>query len=237
MSEQNFNEEYAAPVEETPVVDMPEGKQKTKAATAALVLGILAFITTLFVVNYVFGLIAIICAIVFLVTRKGQKSGRARAIVGLALALVSTVGSTVLWVNVYNYITKTPLTEMMEDVKTLTGGQIDPGKLVDEAIDSYVNEVIDSKTLEQVETILGRDLSYQSISEFVGEEVTIDRVINFMDGKEITADEVQNVMSSLDEQALVNDLGGTLTYAALEGKLGEDFTYDDLMEYVEGFKK
>lgn len=235
MEEQILNEEMQ--IEETTVESAPTEKQKTGTATAALVLGILALITTLVVVNYVFGIIAIILGTVFLVAKRGQKAGRAKAIVGLVLALVSIIASTVLWVNVYNYLTKTPLTQMMEDVKVITGGQVDPGKIVDEAINSYVEEAIDSETLAQVETILGRDLSYEAISEFVGEEVSVDRVVKFLDGKEIKAEEVQEVMAKLDEQAVANDLGGKLTYDALESKLGKDFTYDDLMEYLEDFKK
>ncbi|MBQ8626492.1 MAG: hypothetical protein IJ419_10070 [Agathobacter sp.] len=226
MSEQNLNEEFTTPVE----------KQKTGGATVALVLGILSILTVVLFINYILGLIAIILAIVFLV-KKDRKKGKIRAGIGLGLAVVSIAVSTFTWVSIYTYFTTTPVTKMMEDIKVVTGGQIDPEQIVNNAIDEYVNEVIDTATLEKVEGLLGKELNYQSLSEFVGEEVTVETVQNFVGNGEITAERVQEVVSSIDQNAVLEDLGGEITYKALEEKVGKDFTYDDLMQYLEGFKK
>lgn len=226
MSEQSLNEECAVSVE----------KEKTGSATAALVLGILSILTLVLFINYILGIIAIILAIVFLV-KKDCKKGKVRAGVGLGLAVVSIAVSTFTWVSIYTYFTTTPVTKMMKDVKVITGGKIDPEKIVNEAIDEYVNEVIDAATLEKVEGLLGKELSYASLSEFVGEEVTVETVQKFVGNGEITAERVQEVVSSIDQDAVLKDLGGAITYKALEEKVGKDFTYDDLMQYLEGFKK
>ena len=75
-----------------PVVAEPVVAKKG-LAKASLVLGILAFITTLFVVNYIFGIIALICGIVYL-TKKADVKPKGKAIAGIVLASLSLIIST-----------------------------------------------------------------------------------------------------------------------------------------------
>ena len=81
----------------TPVV-------KSGLATGALVLGILAIITTLFFINYIFGLIGLILGIVYLV-KKGEKKAKGRAIAGIVCTVLSLGVSTWLWGSIYIYFT------------------------------------------------------------------------------------------------------------------------------------
>ena len=215
--------------------EQPEVKVKTGAATAALVLGIIALITTLFLVNYIFGLIAIICAIVFLVKNRGVKVGKAKAIVGLVLALVSVIASTVIWVSIYNYFTKTDLNTMMKDVATITGGQIDPEEIVAQEFDKIVN-VEQIPQLEVIEQALGKEISYDTLKEFVGDDLSVEKITTFV-GDGIDTEKIQEVVETVDYAAVMEDLDQELTYKKLEEKIGEDFTYEDLMEYLEGFQK
>lgn len=68
---------------------------KKRFATAALVFGILAFITTLFIINYVFGILSLIFGIVYLV-KKADVKPKGKAITGIVLAIFSLVISTTI---------------------------------------------------------------------------------------------------------------------------------------------
>lgn len=227
MNEQIVNEESP----------MQEKKQKTGIATASLILGIISILTVLLFINYILGIAAIVLAVVFFVKKKEQKEGRLRAGIGLGLATLSIVISTVAWVSVYTYFMKTPVTQILEDVKTVTAGQIDPEKIINQAIDEALSEVLDSKTIEIVEGVLGKELSYQSLTEFVGGEVTVETIQKFVGDSIVEAERVQEIVDGIDKNVLKDDLGGEITYKALEDKIGKGFTYDELMQYLEGFTK
>ena len=96
---------YEAPVQEKASPQEPVVAKKG-FATAALVFGILAFITTLFVLNYVFGILALIFGIVYL-AKKADVKPKGKAITGIVLAALSLIISTTVWVSAYVYFVKT----------------------------------------------------------------------------------------------------------------------------------
>ena len=212
MSEQMLNEQ----VESVVVTDAPvETKQvKNGLATAALVLGILALITTLFFINYIFGIIGLILGIVYLV-KKGEKKAKGRAIAGLICTVLSLVISTVIWGSIINYFVNTDLETMMGDLATVTGGQVDPMKDINAAIEASLGEGADINTIEEM---IGRELSVKTITEFMGDS---------------SVEEIMSYAETVDMQAVVNDLGGEITYEKVEEKLGKDFTFEDIKAYIE----
>lgn len=202
---------------------------KNGLATGALVLGIIALITTLFFINYIFGIIGLILAIVYL-AKKGEKEAKGRAIAGLVLSAISIVVNVCFWVGLYVYITTSSVTTLMDDVNKLTGGQVNPEQIINETI---AEAIPDQAAIEQ---LIGKELNYDTLCEFVGEEVSIQTINNFV-GDGIDSAELGTLIAETDVAAVIKDLGGELTYKALEEKIGEDFTYDDLKAYLEGFKK
>ena len=94
-------------------------------ATGALILGILALCTTCFFINYIFGIIGLILAIVYFV-KKGIKNAKGRAVTGLVCGVLSMVTSTYIYGSLYIYVTETSLLDIMEDLGEITGGVIDP---------------------------------------------------------------------------------------------------------------
>lgn len=210
--EQNESIKYAKMQE--PVV------AKKRFATAALVFGILAFITTLFIINYVFGILSLIFGIVYLV-KKADVKPKGKAITGIVLAIFSLVISTTIWVSAYNYVTKTEISQIVQDVAGLMGEEID-GK---EVLNSYVAEMT------------GGAVDMETIQQFVGGEVSIERIMNFVgDVKEEEITTFINKVSALDEasiQNLITEFGGEVTYEKLEEKLGVDFTLRELIDYIE----
>lgn len=234
MNEQNY--EDVVLMNNGEIHEMTVRRNKTGMATASLVLGIIAFITTLLLVNYILGLIALILGIIFLV-KKGNTTGKGRAGVGIGLAVTSMVLSTVIWVNLYSYLTTTPILDILEDVAELTGGAFDPEEVVNETIENYVYDVLDEKTIESVEKILGDELNYNTLVDFVGEDLTVEDIDHFIGDSDIDGDEIEELMAEVDTKAVTNDLGGKVTYEALEDELGRNFTYEELIEYLEDFKK
>ena len=211
MDEQMLNEQVETAIEETVV----ETKQvKSGLATAAMVLGILALITTLFFINYIFGLIGLILGIVYLV-KKGEKKAKGRAIAGLVCTVLSLAISTFIWGSVINYFTTTDITTMMNDLATVTGGAVDPMKDINAAIESALGEGADISTIENM---IGRELSVETIMEFKG-DASVEEIMSFAE--------------TVDMQAVANDLGGEITYEKIEEKLGKDFTFEDIKAYVE----
>lgn len=197
-------------------------------ATASLIFGIFALITTLFFVNYVFGLLSIIFAIVYFVIKSDVKP-KGKAITGLVLSIISLTLSTVLWVSVYNYFTKTDISQIIEDVSGLAGTPIDGEEFIDEQITQMTGGAVD---LEMVE-------------KFVGGEVSVDRVIDFVGGDITKVEDKVNQLvediESVDVDAIMEDLEidpekPEVTYEDIEEKLGEDFNLDDILEYIEQFK-
>lgn len=221
MSEQMLNEQMERETAETKEI-------KNGLATGALVLGILALITTLFFLNYIFGIIGLILAVVYL-AKKGEKPAKGKAIAGLVCAAVSIVVSTCIWVGLYVYLTTTGITTLLTDVNKFTGGRVNPETVINEAIES---SIADKTAIEQ---LLGKELNYNTICEFVGEEVSLKTINNFV-GDGINGEELKTIIKEVDTAAVISDLGGNLTYKALEEKLGKNFTYDDLKEYLENFR-
>ncbi|MBO5656611.1 MAG: DUF4190 domain-containing protein, partial [Agathobacter sp.] len=212
-------------------------------ATGALVLGIIAFVTTLVFINYILGLIALILGICYLCRRR-PKFAKGRAIVGIVFASLSIIASSALWYSVYNYFANTSIVDIVEDagkvVEKVTGQEVNVGTIVDDAINNTITDALGGQeqadlVLEPVEKLLGQELSYDAICEFVGEEVTVKKITNFV-GNGNDVNELTNVIENVNSSALIEDMGGSITYKAMEEKLGEDFTYQDLLEYIKQFQ-
>ncbi len=234
MSEQNYNEEisvtetvteevgYETEAPQQSLYEMPQQPPTTAKkgfATAALVFGILALITTLFLINYVFGILSIIFAIVYLV-KKADVKPKGKAIAGLVCAIISLAISTTIWVSAYVYFVKTDITTIIEDIASLTGEEIDGRETMNQMIMEATGGMMNLDTLEQ----------------FVGGEISVERVFKFVDG--VTEEDISQFTAKLenvDYEALAIDLGGEFTYEAFEAKLGEDFKLTDIMEYIENF--
>lgn len=216
------NTSYEQQYSQQPVYTMP-AKPKTGLATASLVFGILAFITTLFFLNYLFGLLALIFGIIYLV-KKAEIKPKGKAITGIILSLVSIIVSTTLWVGLFNYITKTDVTDIITDVSGLVGQPVDGKEMLNSAIAEATGNAVDLETIEA----------------FVGEEITLERVLDFVgtvDEQQITS--FMEEVSTYDEatlQSIAQEFEGEVTYQKLEEKIGEDFTLEELMEYVRSFK-
>ena len=109
---------YEAPVEESFVPQQNATSKPVKAkkgfATACLVFGIFAVLTTLFFINYVFGILALIFGIVYL-AKKADIKPIGKAITGIVLAAISLIISTCIWVSAYMYFVKTDVYTIMED--------------------------------------------------------------------------------------------------------------------------
>ena len=212
MNEEMLNEQVETVAVENKVVEIKQ--VKNGLATGALVLGILALLTTLVFINYIFGIIGLILGIVYLV-KKGEKKAKGRAIAGLICTVISLVVSTVIWGSVINYFVNTDLETMMSDLSTVTGGQIDPMKDINAAIESALGEGADINTIE---AMIGRELSVKTITEFMGDS---------------SVEEIMSFAETVDMQAVANDLGGEISYEKIEEKLGKDFTFEDIKAYVE----
>lgn len=214
------------------------GPKKTGIATAALVFGILSILTICIFLNYVFGLIGLILAIVYLV-KKGQKFAKGRAIAALICCVISIGISSVIWYGIYDYLMNTSVIDLAEDLQEATGGEFNVQQMVDDSIDSYLDSVVGDQAnaakLEEVEQMIGITLDYEGLCQFVGEEVTVKKLQKFV-GDGIDATELSEVITNMDHQAAVDDIGGAFTYKALEEKLGEGFTYDELLEYLKQFQ-
>ena len=214
--------ETQMPEQETVTVEPV--KAKKGFATAALVFGILAFITTLLVINYVFGLLALIFGIIYL-AKKADFKPKGKAITGLVLASLSLIISTTIWVSVYNYVANTEITDIIEDVGSIMGEEIDGDELVNQTVSDMTGGAMDLDTIE----------------EFVGGEVTVDRIMDFVgDVKEEEITSFVNEVQTMDPEVLgqiVQEFDGEVTYEKLEEKLGKDFSLKELMEYIRNFEE
>lgn len=215
---------YEAPAEETPVYEQVAPKEPVKAkkglATACLVFGIFTLITTLFLVNYIFGILSLLFGIIYL-AKKADVKPKGKAITGLVLTVLSLTISTTIWVSAYIYVTKTDVTQIMEDAAALMGEEIDGREILNQMVAESTGNMMDLDTIEQ----------------FIGGEVTVERVANFVgDVKEEEINAFVNKVSTMDEasiQNLIQEFGGEVTYEKLEEKLGKDFTLRELMDYIE----
>ena len=191
-------------------------------AKASLVLGILAFITTLFFINYIFGILALIFGIIYL-TKKADVKPKGKAIAGVVLASLSLIISTTIWVSAYVYVTKTELTDIIEDVAGLMGEEIDGREVVNQTVAEMTGGAVDLNTIEQ----------------FVGGEVTVERVVGFIgDVKEEEINAFVEKINNMDQETMnkiMTEFSGEVTYEKLEEKLGKDFSLKELMEYIENF--
>jgi len=48
-----------------------------------------------------------------------------------------------------------------------------------------------------------------------------------------SVEEIMTYAETIDMQAVVDDLGGEITYEKIEEKLGKDFTFEDIKNYVD----
>ena len=225
-TEEAVEEVIVEEVVEEPTVEPIAEKVVAKKgfAKAALVFGILAFITTLFLINYVFGILSLIVGIIYLV-KKADVKPKGKAITGIVLASLSLIISTTIWVSAYMYIMKTDVSQIITDVGTLVGEEING------------EEVLNQTVAEMT----GGAMTLDTIEEFVGGEVTVDRVVDFVgDVKEEEITGFINEVQTMDQETLagiVAEFEGEVTYEKLEEKLGKDFSLKELMEYIRKFEK
>ncbi|MBP3452003.1 MAG: DUF4190 domain-containing protein [Agathobacter sp.] len=215
---------YEAPVFEESVVQQEPVKAKKGFATACLVFGIFAFLTTLFLINYVFGILSLIFGIIYL-AKKADIKPKGKAIAGIVLTVISLVISTSIWVSAYMYFVKTDVYTIMEDAAGVLGEEIDG------------RETINQMLLDST----GGKISIDMVEEFLGGEVSLERLIKFIgDVNEMEITDFINELSEMDPEkleALINEFQGEVTYEKLEEKLGKDFNLRDLMDYVRGYVK
>ena len=219
---------YEAPVEESFVPQQNATSKPVKAkkgfATACLVFGILAFLTTLFFINYVFGILALIFGIVYL-AKKADIKPKGKAITGIVLAAISLIISTCIWVSAYMYFVKTDVYTIMEDAAGIMGEEIDGRETLNQML-------LDAS---------GNRISIDTIEEFVGGEISVERLLKFIgDVKEMELTDFINELSEMDTEkleALINEFQGEVTYEKLQEKLGKDFNLRDLMDYVRNYVK
>ena len=220
MSEERIYEQV---VEPTITVQEPVLAKKG-FAKAALVLGILALITTAVFINYIFGILAIIFGVLYLMKR-AEVQPKGKAIAGIVLASISLIISTTIWINVYNYFMHTSASQIITDMGNLLGEEID-GK-----------EVLNQTVLEMT----GGAMDLATVEQFVGGEVSIDKIVEFVG--DVTEEEITtfiNEVQTMDQatiQNIMNELGGEVSYEKLEEKLGKDFSLKELMEYIRKFEK
>ena len=215
---------YEAPVYEESGVQQEPVKAKKGFATACLVFGIFAFLTTLFLINYVFGILSLIFGIIYL-AKKADIKPKGKAIAGIVLTVISLVISTSIWVSAYMYFVKTDVYTIMEDAAGVLGEEIDG------------RETINQMLLDST----GGKISIDTVEEFLGGEVSLERLIKFIgDVNEMEITDFINELSEMDPEkleALINEFQGEVTYEKLEEKLGKDFNLRDLMDYVRGYVK
>ena len=202
---------YTQPVQE-PV------RAKTGCATAALVFGIFALLTTLFFINYVFGLLSILFGVIYLL-KKADIKPKGKVITGLVMSVLSLAISTAIWVSVYNYVVTTNFTDIVEDVVGLTGEEING--------DEMMNDIIQSST--------GGVMDLEMIENFVGGEVSVERIMQFMDG--VTEEDINNFIYKLeyvDPESIPEEfMTDEISYETLVEIFGENFTMRDIFDYVD----
>lgn len=203
---------------------------KQGLAKAALVFGILAFITTLFLLNYIFGILALVFGIIYL-AKKADVKPKGKAITGIVLASLSLIISTTIWVGAYVYFTNTEITDIIEDFGTLTGQELDGREMINNAITNAVGG----------EVMIGdKPLNLDTIEAFVGGEVSVDRVLDFVG--DVKPEEITGFVSELQNMdmekvnGIMSEFEGEVTYEKLEEKLGEEFSLEDIMDYIKEYQ-
>ena len=225
VTEENVTE---VPVE--PVVPQEPVNANQGLAKAALVSGILAFITTLFLLNYIFGILALVFGIIYL-AKKADVKPKGKAITGIVLASLSLIISTTIWVGAYVYFTNTEITDIIEDFGTLTGQELDGREMINNAITNAVGGEI---------MIGDKPLNLDTIEAFVGGEVSVDRVLDFVG--DVKPEEITGFVSELQNMdmekvnGIMSEFEGEVTYEKLEEKLGEEFSLEDIMDYIKEYQ-
>ena len=213
-------------------------KQCPRTGIATLLLGILSLVTILLFINYLLAIVTIIVGVIFIVKNKNYRIPK-KVIVGLAMATTSIIMSSIVWCSLYSYFTKTDIPTIINDVNHIvirvTDGEVNLDEemknVVDDTMRSYVENLPE---LKKIEKIIGKELNYEFIKEFVGEAVNIERISNFV-GDGLDTDRLQEAMTHLDYDAMAADLENDFSYLSLEKKLGKDFTYEELVTYLESF--
>lgn len=148
---------------------------------------------------------------------------KGKAIAGVVLASLSLIISTTIWVSAYVYVTKTDVTDIIEDVAGIMGEEIDGREVVNQTVAEMTGGAVDLNTIEQ----------------FVGGEVTVERVVGFVgDVKEEEINAFVEKINTMDQETMtkiMTEFSGEVTYEKLEEKLGKDFSLRELMEYIENF--
>lgn len=234
MSEERIysdvTEENVTEVPVDPVAPQEPVNAKQGLAKAALVFGILAFITTLFLLNYIFGILALVFGIIYL-AKKADVKPKGKAITGIVLASLSLIISTTIWVGAYVYFTNTEITDIIEDFGTLTGQELDGREMINNAITNAVGGEI---------MIGDKPLNLDTIEAFVGGEVSVDRVLDFVG--DVKPEEITGFVSELQNMdmekvnGIMSEFEGEVTYEKLEEKLGEEFSLEDIMDYIKEYQ-
>jgi hypothetical protein len=105
-----------------------------------------------------------------------------------------------------------------------------------------VGEEVDGREIinETVAEMTGGAVTLDMVEQFVGEEVSLDRIMDFVgDVREDEINEFMNELSTMDQEslnALAQEFEGEVTYEKLEEKLGNDFTLEDIMDYIRNFQ-
>ena len=208
-------------VENTPVYEAPveESFVPQQNATSKPVKAKKGFATACLV----FGILALIFGIVYL-AKKADIKPKGKAITGIVLAAISLIISTCIWVSAYMYFVKTDVYTIMEDAAGIMGEEIDGRETLNQML-------LDAS---------GNRISIDTIEEFVGGEISVERLLKFIgDVKEMELTDFINELSEMDSEkleALINEFQGEVTYEKLQEKLGKDFNLRDLMDYVRSYK-
>ena len=102
MSQENIYENVPVEPQVVSPLTMPAPQVEAKQgfAIASFVLGIFAFITTLFFINYLFGILALVFGTIYLV-KKADIKPKGKAITGIILGTVLAIFYTLLGILIF----------------------------------------------------------------------------------------------------------------------------------------
>ena len=91
------------------------------------------------------------------------------------------------------------------------------------------------------EVMIGdKPLNLDTIEAFVGGEVSVDRVLDFVG--DVKPEEITGFVSELQimdmekVNGIMSEFEGEVTYEKLEEKLGEEFSLEDIMDYIKEYQ-
>ena len=225
MSQENIYENVPVEPQVVSPLTMPAPQVEAKQgfAIASFVLGIFAFITTLFFINYLFGILALVFGTIYLV-KKADVKPKGKAITGIILAVISLIISTCIWVSAYMYFVKTDVYTIMEDAAGIMGEEIDGRETLNQML-------LDAS---------GNRISIDTLEEFVGGEISVERLLKFIgDVKEVELTEFIDYLSNIDPgklESIIAEFDGEITYEKLEEMFGKEFKLRDIINFVRNYQ-